>query len=121
MERRPRVPFAGQILALQIGVVTLVVGVGFALIGWLLNKELITQYEQRALAVARSVAADPVIASAAAHDDPDHIVQVRAEAVVSDDRVLYDRSNATRTAGSTTLSGRRLRSPFGSMTTTPRR
>src|SRR6266511_2115902 len=81
MERRPRVPFAGQILALQIGVVTLVVGVGFALIGWLLNKELITQYEQRALAVARSVAADPVIASAAAHDDPDHIVQVRAEAV----------------------------------------
>jgi two-component system CitB family sensor kinase len=77
----PRVPFAGQILALQIGVVTLVVGVGFALIGWLLDRELITQYEQRALAVAHAVAADPVIASAAARDDPDGVVQPRAEAV----------------------------------------
>src|SRR2546423_7660354 len=78
---RPRVRFARQILALQIGVVTLVVGVGFALIGWLLNSELTNQYKQRALAVAHAVAADPLVASAAAHDDPAHLVQTRAESV----------------------------------------
>src|SRR2546429_162705 len=79
--RAPRVRFARQMLALQIGVVTLVVGVGFALIGWLLNTELTGQYEQRALAVARAVAADPVIANAAARHDPQHVVQARAQAV----------------------------------------
>ncbi|HEX6499525.1 MAG TPA: sensor histidine kinase [Micromonosporaceae bacterium] len=77
----PRFPFARQILALQIGVVTLVVGVGFTLIGWLLNRELTQQYGQRALAVAEAVAADPEIADAAAERDPDGIVQVRAERV----------------------------------------
>src|SRR6266536_666354 len=78
---RPRVRFARQILALQIGVVTLVVGVGFALVAWLLDKELTAQYGQRALAVAHAVAADPVIADAAARQDPDHVIQPRAEAV----------------------------------------
>src|SRR6266545_4456716 len=50
--RAPRVRFARQMLALQIGVVTLVVGVGFTLIG-----------------------------NAAARHDPEHVVQARAEAV----------------------------------------
>ena len=79
--RAPRVRFARQMLALQIGVVTLVVGVGFTLIGWLLDTELTKQYEQRALAVARTVAADAVIGNAAARHDPEHVVQARAEAV----------------------------------------
>jgi two-component system CitB family sensor kinase len=86
---RLRMRFAWQILALQIGVVALVVGVGFTLIGWLLDAELTTQYEQRALAVARAVAADPVIAEAAARDDPDHVVQPRAEEVRIRTRALF--------------------------------
>src|SRR2546429_430239 len=58
-----------------------VVTVGCALIGWLLISELPSRYKQRALAVAHAVAADPLVASAAAHDDPAHLVQTRAESV----------------------------------------
>jgi two-component system CitB family sensor kinase len=76
-----KVRFATQMLALQIGVVTVVVAVGLTLISWLLDSDLTAQYEQRALAVARSVAADPAVGTAAAGGDPGHVVQARAEAV----------------------------------------
>ena len=62
---RPRIRFAHQVLALQVGVVTLVVGVGFILVSYLLDDELTNQYRQRALAVARTVAADASIAAEA--------------------------------------------------------
>jgi two-component system CitB family sensor kinase len=73
-------PFARQALALQVGVLTVVVGLGFALFGWLFNDELTNQYGTRALAVAHTLAADPEIAAAAATDDPGHVLQARAEA-----------------------------------------
>jgi len=73
-------PFARQALALQAGVLVVVVGLGFVLIGWFFNKELTHQYGTRALAVAHTLAADPAIAAAAATDDPQHILQARAEA-----------------------------------------
>ena len=72
-------PFARQALALQVGVLVLVVGLGFALFGWLFNDELTDQYEIRALTVAHTLAADPAIAAAAATDDPSHILPARAE------------------------------------------
>jgi two-component system, CitB family, sensor kinase len=75
----PRMRFARQVLLLQIGLVALVAGVGFALVGWLLNQNLTDQYGQRALAVARAVAADPVIGDAVQQADPRHVVQARAE------------------------------------------
>jgi two-component system CitB family sensor kinase len=77
---RPRIRFAHQVLALQVGVVTLVVGVGFILVSYLLDDELTNQYRQRALAVARTVAADASIAAEADREDPDHVIQQRAEA-----------------------------------------
>ena len=66
--RKPR--FARQILALQIGLVTLVLGVAFSLVGWLLDKAMTDQFERRALAVAQLVAADPQVRSAVAVGDP---------------------------------------------------
>jgi two-component system CitB family sensor kinase len=51
--------FTRQLTLLQIGVVAALVVVGFALVAWLLNHNLQRQYEQRALAVARTVASDP--------------------------------------------------------------
>src|SRR6266542_2654786 len=51
---RPRFPFTRQVLALQVAVVTLVVGVGFVLFGWMVDRELINQYGQRSLGVAHS-------------------------------------------------------------------
>lgn len=70
-----------QVLVLQIGVVLLVVGVGFGLVWKLLDDQMTGQYGQRALAVARSVAADRDLAGDVARGDPDHRVRVLAERV----------------------------------------
>ena len=77
----PRMRFARQVLLLEIGVVVLVVGVGFALVGWLLYKNLTGQYKAQALAVAQSVAANPDIGDAVAAADSSGLVEIRAEAV----------------------------------------
>jgi two-component system CitB family sensor kinase len=73
--------FAVQALLAQVAVLLLVVGSGFALIAGLLRDELEQQYQQRALTVARAVAADRTIATyvAAGQANPD--VRRRAEAV----------------------------------------
>ncbi len=57
----PRMRFSRQVLLLQIGVVVLVVGIGVALFSVLLRETLTEQYGLRALSIARSVAADPVV------------------------------------------------------------
>ncbi len=77
---RPRIRFARQILALQVGVVVLVIGVGFLLVGYQLQGELTNQYQQRALAVAHAIAADHEIWSAAQAGDPQHAIKTEAEA-----------------------------------------
>jgi two-component system, CitB family, sensor kinase len=78
--QRPRIRFAHQILALQVGVVVLVVGVGFLFVGYQLRAELTNQYLQRALAVAHAIAADRDIWQAAEAGDPRRVVQDDAEA-----------------------------------------
>jgi len=93
---RRRVPFVLQALALQLGVITLVVAAGLLLVGVLLDRESTAQYLDQALAVARSFAADPEIGDAVAHDDPHHLIPGRAAhlsdvtgalfVVVTDDR-----------------------------------
>ncbi|UGQ12014.1 sensor histidine kinase [Yinghuangia sp. ASG 101] len=77
---RPRFPFAAQVLALQLALVVVVAGVGFGLISRLLDRQLTSQYEQRALSVARSVASDPALAPQVVADDPEGAVRARAEA-----------------------------------------
>jgi two-component system CitB family sensor kinase len=77
----PRIPFVRQALAMQIGLLALVLGAGFGLVWWLLDDALTDQYGQRALAVARSVAATPGLGTEVAAGDPDHSVQPAAERV----------------------------------------
>jgi two-component system CitB family sensor kinase len=89
MFRLRHTPFARQALALQTVVLVVVVGVGFALVGWLFDGELTDQYGTRALAVAQTLAADPEIAAAAAADDPRHVLPGRAEAVRSASGALF--------------------------------
>ncbi|HEY3687550.1 MAG TPA: ATP-binding protein [Streptosporangiaceae bacterium] len=76
-----RMRLSVQVLVLQIGVVLLVVGVGFGLVWNLLDDQMTGQYGQRALAVARSVAADRALADDVARGDPGHRVQAVAERV----------------------------------------
>jgi two-component system CitB family sensor kinase len=73
--------FSRQILLLQIGVVVLVLGIGVALVTWLLRNTLDDQYGQRALAIAQSVAVDPVVIAEVAARHPGGELERRAENV----------------------------------------
>ncbi|WIM93001.1 sensor histidine kinase [Actinoplanes oblitus] len=88
MLRRP-VPFAWQVMALQVGLLVVVFGMGCALIGWLFDRELTDQYGSRALAVAHTLAADPAIPAAAAIGDPGGVLPARAEAAQKASGALF--------------------------------
>ncbi|WP_405163406.1 sensor histidine kinase [Nocardia sp. NBC_01499] len=60
-EGAPAVRLRTQVLLLQIVVVTLTLGVAFAVFGYLSDQRLRDGYGQRALAIARTVAAEPVV------------------------------------------------------------
>lgn len=85
----PRMRFTRQVLLLQIGVVVLVVGLGVALVAWLLRTTLTEQYGERALAIAKSVAADPVVIAGAAARQQGGPLQARARAVTKANEVLF--------------------------------
>jgi two-component system CitB family sensor kinase len=70
--------FARQVMVLLIGLLTLVIGGGSLLVGWQQSAELGRQYRQRALDVARSVAAGAELAAAVRRDDQ-RLVQSVAE------------------------------------------
>jgi two-component system CitB family sensor kinase len=67
-------------LLLQLAVLVAVVALGFAVVAWRLEAGLEQQFEQRALAVARSVAAQPGLADEVLARDS-ATVQARALAV----------------------------------------
>jgi len=73
--------FSRQVLLLQIGVVVLVLGVGVALVTWLLRSTLDDQYGLRALAIAQSVAVDPVVIAEVEAKRPGGELERRAENV----------------------------------------
>lgn len=77
----PRMRFSRQVLLLQIGVVVLVVGIGVALVSALLSHTLTDQFSERALAIAKSVAVDPVVMADAAAKLPGGALQERALSV----------------------------------------
>src|SRR5437763_956785 len=81
MQKRRGRRLSSQIFAFQVAILvfTMLVGVGLALIA--AHNELDSNYEQRALAVARSVATMPQIVQAVEREDRTGIVQRRAEAV----------------------------------------
>lgn len=87
--RFPRLRFAHQVLSLQVAVVVVLVGVGYGLAAWLLPAELNRDYGERALSVARSVAADPSIGAQVAGGDPRGEIQRRAEAVRKSTGALF--------------------------------
>lgn len=74
MPRGSRIRFAHQVLILQIGVVLLVAVTGYGLAAWVLRNELRHQYGQRALTLARTVAANPGLGDIAAAGDPRHVM-----------------------------------------------
>ena len=88
MRLRRALPFTRQLLLLQLAVLVAVVALGFAVVAWRLEAGLEQQFEQRALAVARSVAAQPRLADEVlAQDSAD--VQARALAVQRSTGALF--------------------------------
>jgi len=85
----PRMRFSRQVLLLQIGVVALVVGIGVALVSVLLSRTLTDQYGRRALAIAKSVAADPVVVADAAAKIPGGPLEERVLAVTKANEALF--------------------------------
>src|SRR3954466_7176592 len=73
--------FSTQTLLMSLAVLIVVVLSGLSLMALLLHRDLVDEYEQRALAIARSTAADPVYAQAITRQDPSGAIQKRAEAV----------------------------------------
>ncbi|WP_410638332.1 ATP-binding protein [Amycolatopsis sp. lyj-346] len=81
--------FSRQVLLLQIGVVALVVGLGVVLVSVLLRSTLTDQYGRRALAIAKSVAADPVVVANTAAKIPGGPLEERVLAVTDANDALF--------------------------------
>src|SRR3954471_15739608 len=79
--RRPRraLPFTRQMLLLQVAVLVAVTALGFALVAWGQGASLEQRFQEQALDVARSVAAQPGLADEVAAGNSD-AVQRRARA-----------------------------------------
>lgn len=112
--RRRRTSFSTQVLLLHLGVLLVVLVAGFALVALLLRSELERQFEQRALGVALSVAADPAYAQdlAMGRPSPTGDVQRRAEHVREATNALFvvvaDRNGDRWSHPNTALIGQRV-------------
>ena len=81
MHPSPRLTLASRILALQIGIVLLVVIVGALAALLVVRTQLDRSYEGRSLAVADSVASLPTVREAVRDGDPGRILQPLAEEI----------------------------------------
>jgi len=88
-ELKTRFSLAYQILALQVGIVVLAALAGTVAAIWQAHSELDNQYEQRALAVAESVASVGSVQDAVTSGDADGIIQVTAEQVRASTGATY--------------------------------
>jgi Signal transduction histidine kinase regulating citrate/malate metabolism len=86
--RGPR-PLSARILVTQLAVLVITGLIGFGLWTYQLRHELYAQYEQRALAIAQSVASMPEIRHAIAVEDPHHVIQPVAQQVTKQTGARY--------------------------------
>lgn len=84
-----RARLSTRILRWQLAILIGTLVVGFVLTSVLVRNMLITQFEERALAIARSLAVQPGLSEAVLHDDPTGLVQDRAEAVRHSTEALF--------------------------------
>jgi len=83
-----RLTFIRQMLLLQIAVIAALIGIGMVLVAWLLRSNLENQYEQRALTLARTVAAEPGLGDLV-HRRDQPAVQARALAQARVNHALF--------------------------------
>jgi two-component system CitB family sensor kinase len=74
-------PLATQVLVLQIAVIFATVVAGAAVSFWLVSAQIDDQYQERSLAIGRSVAATPDVIDAFNDPHPSKVIQPIAEAI----------------------------------------
>jgi two-component system CitB family sensor kinase len=79
--KRPRLSLATQILVFQLAIVLAAMILGAAASIWVVRSQLDERYEQRALSVAKSVAAMPSVGEALQGPDPARTLQPLAEGI----------------------------------------
>ncbi len=70
MRRLLRQRLSSQVVIMQVAILVVTMAAGFAVVHWSLNRQLNEQYEQRALAVAQSLASQPGLQQAVTAGDP---------------------------------------------------
>jgi len=78
---KSRLPLAYKILTLQVCIVVLTASFGVAMAVWQASRQLDSQYQQRSLAIAESVASMPAIKAALLDGDPTGSIRSTAEDV----------------------------------------
>jgi two-component system CitB family sensor kinase len=78
---KTRLPLAYQILAFQLAIILMSALIGGAAAVWQASQELDRQYQQRALAIAESVAANQAVQTALLQHDPNGTIQKAAQEV----------------------------------------
>src|SRR5580693_3183946 len=70
MRRLLRQRLSTQVVIMMVAILVVTMGAGFVVVQWSLNRQLDQQYEQRALAVAESLASQPGLQQAVSAGDP---------------------------------------------------
>jgi two-component system CitB family sensor kinase len=70
IRRLLRQRLSSQVVIVQVAILVVTMAAGFAVVHWSLNRQLSQQYEQRALAVAQSLASQPGLQQAVRAGDP---------------------------------------------------
>jgi len=108
-------PLATQILLCVLAILLMTIATGAVLYANLTGETLDSQYKQRALDIAYTVAQTPEVADAVAHKDPDHRVQAIAEQVRRNTTASYvvatDRDGVRYSHPIPSLIGQRLEEP----------
>jgi two-component system, CitB family, sensor kinase len=78
-----------KVVIMQVAILVVTLAAGFAVVQWNLKRQLDQQFEQRALAVAESLASQPSIANAVAHGRPGGQAQALAKAAWQQTRALF--------------------------------
>lgn len=97
--RQRRLRFSGQLLLLQVAVVAAVIALGFGLFTTLLDRQRSSEYGQRALAIARSVAADTELRAAVAEFSRSDIASPSLETQLAGGPVQLDAESVRQRTG----------------------
>ncbi|MFB9926940.1 ATP-binding protein [Amycolatopsis halotolerans] len=112
-------PLASQILVAVLGILLATVSAGALLYVKLAGQTLDTQYGQRALGIANTVAQMPSVRDALVRRDPGHAIQAAAEQVRRATGASYvvvtDRSGLRYSHPNTTLVGERIEEPVAAL------